>query len=554
MTNLEAMNDNPSTETKRKRRRGSKARALLEKKESEGSCMEKRRKINTSEGTSSPVVNDEKNDKKKRKKKNKKGSAPKPGEEGYLTATQMRNARKRRAKQRKSEQAANATQKGDGGGEKKRKRKTSKRSKVKDDPSMKYIHDPKSSPLVQRAIHFFAEKDIPFQTHLGPLEGWRTVCKLPVRMLNDEKKSCVIGLFKPKSHEIVSIPNCPAHHPSINSTIQIIQQTCNRLNIQSYNESTGKGLFRYVCINVERSTGKVQVSIVWNSSPYLDNNAETPGKKELERLTRALIEEKDDLKLHSLWIHYNDQWKHADNIFNFGSNSEDDKGDSLWKLVHGPREIVDTLDLSDAGKPYQPGQVKLHFPPNTFRQANIDAFTKIIAAIRRYIIVYNKGRKKTDIGTELPSCVELYGGVGTIGLNICDLTQTFISSDENPYNKACFEKSVEKLPSNLRSKCRYVSKNATAMIQEENIFSREKDCSEIIIVDPPRKGLDEVILNEICGCNSRLLVYVSCGFDAFHRDCEVLLKNDWKLDKAEGHLLFPGSDAIETLAFFTKDH
>ena len=49
----------------------------------------------------------------------------------------------------------------------------------------------------------------------------------------------------------------------------------------------------------------------------------------------------------------------------------------------------------------------------------------------------------------------------------------------------------------------------------------------------------------------KLVVYVSCGFQAFQRDCDALIKSGkWKVQFAEGYILFPGSDAIETLAFF----
>ena len=45
--------------------------------------------------------------------------------------------------------------------------------------------------------------------------------------------------------------------------------------------------------------------------------------------------------------------------------------------------------------------------------------------------------------------------------------------------------------------------------------------------------------------------YASCGFQAFQRDCDALMRSGrWKVAYAEGNLLFPGSDAIETLAFF----
>mmetsp|Transcript_15362 Transcript_15362/g.22046 ORF Transcript_15362/g.22046 Transcript_15362/m.22046 type:complete len:226 (+) Transcript_15362:45-722(+) len=95
---------------------------------------------------------------------------------------------------------------------------------------------------------------------------------------------------------------------------------------------------------------------------------------------------------------------------------------------------------------------------------------------------------------------------------------------------------------------------------EKNSNDEAESLNEIIVVDPPRKGLDDAVrkaLTDDLASSSKdgpqLLVYVSCGFNAFERDCNVLLESGkWAIDHAEGHLLFPGSDAIETLAFFVR--
>ena len=101
----------------------------------------------------------------------------------------------------------------------------------------------------------------------------------------------------------------------------------------------------------------------------------------------------------------------------------------------------------------------------------------------------------------------------------------------------------------------YQSKSATEMVLNTNKISK----ADVIIVDPPRKGLDKEVVDGLCGnysdpsTKSQCLIYVSCGFDAFRRDYDALIgSGKWKLDSAEGHILFPGSDAIETLAFFTR--
>lgn len=123
-------------------------------------------------------------------KPKKKGKAPQPGEEGYLTTSQRRKLRKKR----KQEQC--------------QKKNTS--SAV--DPSMKYIRNPKSAPVVQQAMQYFAGKKKNFPVYVGPLQGWRTVSKLAARKGCIKSKGgaktmkCVIGLFKPNSHDIVAVP------------------------------------------------------------------------------------------------------------------------------------------------------------------------------------------------------------------------------------------------------------------------------------------------------------------------------------------------------------
>ena len=79
---------------------------------------------------------------------------------------------------------------------------------------------------------------------------------------------------------------------------------------------------------------------------------------------------------------------------------------------------------------------------------------------------------------------------------------------------------------------------------------------DVCVIDPPRKGVEDLTLNKLCSkTDGRLktIVYVSCGFDAFQRDAKRLVEEGgYTITKAEGHVLFPGSDAIETLAIFER--
>jgi tRNA/tmRNA/rRNA uracil-C5-methylase (TrmA/RlmC/RlmD family) len=103
--------------------------------------------------------------------------------------------------------------------------------------------------------------------------------------------------------------------------------------------------------------------------------------------------------------------------------------------------------------------------------------------------------------------------------------------------------------------------------------------ADVIIVDPPRKGLEPEVLEELCKSynkkqdpvespnllaipdelvnwtnDANTLIYVSCGFDALARDCETLLSSraGWNLESATGYVIFPGSSHVETLCIFKR--
>ena len=523
-----------------------------------------------------------------KKKKSRKRPSSSNSEEKQLSRTQLRNHFKRKARKRQRTAADDHQPDNDEGEskdnagsvfKKNKKRKISATNNTSEagDPSCAYLDDPESAPLVKSARSFMtnilnkkASLSKTFRITTGPKIHWRTVSKLAVRKGTSESSSLEIGLFKPGSHDVVPVPNCTAHHPSINAAVPVIQEACIKCNVQPYSEEDGAGHLRYLSINVERSTGAVQVTLVWNDCPeakndvldalikmILDMTSSSPKKKMSMDMAMSKSDtnlEQSQLKLHSLWVHFHAASKHNNAIFGREANS--------WKCMYGPtaiEEVIDiTVDNDESSKcPYQ---VKLEFPPNVFRQANIDAFARIVGVIRKRIVRYNAEDRVSNANIDgkvsnLPACVELYGGVGTIGLHLVDLMSKFVSSDENPHNVDCFNKTVSKLPEELKKRASYISKNAADMVADGAL-----DDAEIFIVDPPRKGLDKEVLDALTAKSPsgnsngpKLLVYVSCGFSAFKRDCQCLLKSGlWNLEQGEGFVLFPGSDAIETLAFFVR--
>ena len=498
------------------------------------------------------------------------------------------------------------------------------------DPSLFYIKSPDKTPIIADAVEFAKSFGLGYNVKIGPTSGWRTVVKLAVRGVvrqnknGDDYISTTMGLFKPGSHNVVSCTDSPAHHITINKALVRIEQARRRAGVEGYIEGTGyeagansegahkNSFLKYVLLTLARQSNKVQLSLVWNTEP----TGHAAGEAALTKLVSELLSppssgrntgslpETSDL-FHSVWVNYNPSSRY--------NNAITGRGDNAWKLFFGERYAREVVATPMENPP------QLMFPPFVFRQANICAFTNIICNVRHWIQdmvdqKYNNAssnaqesskKRKLPLSSAESSadvrgvkCVELYAGVGTIGLNCLDLLTELNCSDENPHNLACFEAArLSMQPESVRNRAAYRSEPAGAVASSGGLKGYE-----LILVDPPRKGLDEEVLQAMLHydspaaamshshtdgkskkraaqseststeslINAKRLIYVSCGFPAFKRDAARLTgispagssssagNNDkenvrhWKLVHMEGHVLFPGSDHIETLAIFDR--
>lgn len=352
-----------------------------------------------------------------------------------------------------------------------------------------------SPPVYLEAQEFFLNRGVDsFKLHTGPSVKWRTRAKLAVRGLLD---SPLIGLYRRGSHEVVEIPQCAIHHPNINRTVLLLERWIQEEKIPPYDEKKGKGLVRYLQLVVQRSTGKVQLSLVLNTHLL-------PEKLKLS--LQAFWNEHRDL-LHSIWINFNQR---RDNVI-FSSQ---------WSLFHGEHFLWENIS-----------QREICFHPSSFAQANLSLFEVMIQ----------------KIGTLIPEksqVAEFYAGVGIIGLSLVEKCAKISCCEITPTAKECFEESKQKLPPELKEKIQFFSGNVKEHL---NLLD-----AAVIILDPPRKGVDNSLLEKLKNLKpDTKLIYISCGWEAFKRDCEILLK-DWELKQAESYLFFPGTNFIETLAVFKK--
>lgn len=346
-------------------------------------------------------------------------------------------------------------------------------------------------PLVLEAQSFFRDHGIVNPpVHFFGAHSWRTRAKLAVRGNSENPE---IGLFQKKSHNVLSIPHCRVHHPSINQAVEIIRKWIIENEISPYNEHTNNGLLRYIQCTVERSTGKIQLVLVCN-----------------QPIPPQLVDKlyNDHSIWHSIWCNVNTR---SDNVI-FGDD---------WSLIRGDKWLWERL-----------ANVDCCFHPAGFAQANLTAYEALLQRLGEWV-------------APTKNVIEYYAGTGIIGLTLAAKGCVVRCFEVNGAAEEAFNLSKASLNfPEITWHCSATAASLTALFEYNDL---------VVVVDPPRKGLDNKTLDSLSHVKKGTqLVYVSCGWSSFQRDMDVLLKSGWKLLKGEIYIFFPGSDHIETLSLFER--
>lgn len=345
-------------------------------------------------------------------------------------------------------------------------------------------------PVLKDVESFFKDLNVECNYKSDTVSKWRYRAKLAVR---GSVENPLIGLFEAGTHNVISIPECRVHHPQINKAQQLITDWMVEQGIEPYQEATHQGVLRYLQFSVERSSGKVQLSLVLNR----------PNEFELNINLESLWSKQPDL-WHSMWFNFNT----AKNNLIFGPD---------WKLKVGAPWLWENI----AG-------VDVCYHPANFAQANLNLFEVMLEDLIKNI------RPKTKV-------IEYYAGVGVIAFAIASKVESVTCNEINPFAEEAFNESYKRLKN--KQSLKLLSGNASeylSLLQE----------ADAVIIDPPRKGLEKKVLNAIKQAKHlKEFWYISCGWTSFKRDC-LELQESWSVSLASAYLFFPGTDQVEILARF----
>lgn len=329
----------------------------------------------------------------------------------------------------------------------------------------------------------------------GATSGFRLRARLAIRGRLGSPK---LGLFELGTHHVVHIPNCRVQHPLINQVASIVRGALVDAKINCYSDKAHLGLARYLQVVIERSSQTAQVVLVANSvtpEPLAD--------------CLDLIRERLGRDLHSLW--FNAQCEPTNTIL--GPD---------FRHWYGPASVVEHF-----------GGAAVHYPPGAFGQSNLEIAERLIGHLR-------------DEVPDGARIAEFYAGVGAIGLSLLPGVGTLCLNELNPHSLQGLELGLAGLEPVARTRVSVHTGQAGAALGMTA-------GAEIVIADPPRKGLDAELLEHMKLKPPQRLLYVSCDLESLVADGAALVSGGGlRLSALRAFNLLPFTDHVETVARFER--
>jgi len=326
--------------------------------------------------------------------------------------------------------------------------------------------------------------------------GYRGRVKLVVRRV---KREVATGLYLPQSHRVIDISSCPVHPKPVNRVVQDLKRQIVRLGIEPYNEKDDSGELRYLDFRYSFSRRELGVTLVTRHATLRHG----------QELARALK-------------------RRFSFINGVVQNINEERGNVIWGEHFRPLAGRDSI-LE------QIGFLKLKFPAGVFSQVNPPVARRLYEAAVKLAAL--KGQEKV---------LDLYCGVGPLSLYLATSGSSVWGVDENPLSISTAKQNARM---NGFHNCRFFTGDAAERIEEAK---RQLSEIDLIVVNPPRKGLQSRALEAIFAVNSSKIIYVSCDPVTLARDLDRLTENGYRPTALQPFDMLPQTEEVETLALLEK--
>ncbi|MGH7768237.1 MAG: 23S rRNA (uracil(1939)-C(5))-methyltransferase RlmD [Candidatus Binatia bacterium] len=326
--------------------------------------------------------------------------------------------------------------------------------------------------------------------------AYRARVKLVVRQ---SKGEVLAGLYLPESHDVVDISSCPVHPEPVNHVIRQLKKEIQRLGIALYDERSDVADLRYLDIRYSFWSREMVLTLVTRRAAFPRGNDLARALKKRFRFITGVVQ-----------------------------NINEDPGNVIWgprsRSLAGRDTVIERI-----------GPWKLRLPVGVFSQANPAVARKIYEKVEASAVLSGK-----------ETVLDLYCGVGPISLYLASSARIVWGVDESSLSIATAKQNARM---NGVSNCRFFEGSVVEKLEEAK---RDLQPIGLIVVNPPRKGIQPEAMAALLPLQPARIIYVSCEPATLGRDLDRLSDNGYRVASLQPFDMFPQTDQVETVVLMER--
>ncbi len=321
--------------------------------------------------------------------------------------------------------------------------------------------------------------------------GYRARVKLVVRRNRGEVAA---GLYMPQTHSVIDISSCPVHPRPVNQVVYYLKKKIQELGIAPYDERDDTGEVRYLDFRYSFARKELSVTLVTRHGALPHGGELADALHHRFPFVTGVIQNVNEARGNVIW------------------------GKS-FRTLGGRDTLMERI-----------GDLKLVFPAGVFSQANPFMARKL----------YEHVRGLADLsGAE--TVLDLYCGVGPISLYLAPTARQVWAVDDSELSITTAKQNARR---NGRGNCRFIAGDVAKTLAQ---WKQSLPSIDLIVLNPPRKGVQAEAMSELLAIGARRIIYVSCEPTSLTRDLDKLTQDGYRVSNVQPFDMFPQTEEVETV-------
>lgn len=345
-------------------------------------------------------------------------------------------------------------------------------------------------------------KNPPMESIIGMEDPWRYRNKAQFPIGRTKEGKIVAGFYAGRTHAIVPVPDndCVLGREVNAKILGKVISHMETYDIEPYDEATGTGLVRHVLIRCGYSTDEIMVCLVVNGTKIPEEDVLADSLMEIPGMTSIMLNTNMD----------------QTNVI---------LGDQV-RTIRGESYITDQI-----------GDVKFCISPLSFYQVNPVQTEKL----------YRKALEYAGL-TGKETVWDVYCGIGTISLFLAQKAKKVYGVEIVP---DAIEDAKKNAALNGIHNVKFFVGKAEDVLPKQ--YEKHQIYADVIVVDPPRKGCEQAVLDTIIKMEPKRVVYVSCDSATLARDVKALTENGYVLKSVTPVDQFCHTAHVETVCILSRN-